>query len=585
MSVSPSPKGLKIVIVMCFGIFLCMVDTTIMNIALPAIQTDLNTTLEQMSWVLNIYTMVIAVCSIPLGRLADQLGREKVYLCALIIFATGSVLCACAQSGGFLIFSRFVQSIGAAILFPTSMVIGVSAVPIAKRDTALAILGVTQGFSAAIGPAIGGLITNSLGWRYVFYVNLPVCLLAVILCWVVFDWKKVRGISKRIDWFGLVTSSAAIAAVTLALIKGNDWGWGSWSVRLCFAAGLAASAAFIWIEKRAEVPMVNLELFRDRSFAGASAAALLSNVFLIGVTVLLPTFLTRLQGKTELEAAFMITPISAMIFVFSPLSVFIMKKAGKIGVIFSGFLLMAAAYGVFAQIHSHVGTWFIILPCLILGIGYGLIAGPITVLSASTFEGELLTASQSVVSMLRQIGVVLAVAIFVSLLTTNIKNGEADVNLYATKQLAKVSLSAGQKQAILGQVKETIRQNSIGQTSRNHIASPSALISENQKDAIIHKQVAAALKTVPARYRDARREAVEQKVSHTVNQQLAEIKKEMSDYQRSVEKQSKATFTASFAKIYHFFFPVLIICSLTGMIFYERKAAKAGRSRTFKVDE
>lgn len=480
--------------------------------------------------------------------------------------------------------SRFIQSIGAAILFPTSMVLGVSAVPIAKRDTALAILGVTQGFSAAIGPAVGGLITNSLGWRYVFYVNLPVCLLAVILCLVVFDLKKTRGITKQIDWLGLVTSSAGIAALTLMLIKENDWGWSSWGVRLCFAFGVAAVAAFTWIEKYVNEPMVNLKLFKDRSFVGASVVALLSNLFLIGVTVLLPTFLTRLQGKTELEAAFMITPISAMIFVFSPLSVFMMKKIGKISVIFSGFLLMAVAYGFFAQIQAHAGTWLIILPCLILGVGYGLIVGPITVLSASTFAGELLTASQSVIAMLRQIGVVLAVAVFVSFLTTNLKNGEAAVNHYAKKQLGEVSLSAGQKRVVLRQVKETIKQNSLHQTSQDHIAASSVLISKNQKDAMIREQAAAALKTVPAKYREAKRETVKQKVSQVVNHKMIETEKEMNVYKHSVEKQSKEVFTASFAKIYRFFFPVLLICSLTGMIFYQRKAAKVKRSRALKID-
>ena len=130
-------KGLKIVFLMCLGIFLCMIDTTIMNIALPAIQSSVNTSLEKMSWVLNVYTMTIAVLAIPLGRIADIFGKAKMYILGLVIFGGGSVLCAFANTGDFLIFSRFIQSVGAAILFPTSMVIGVSAMPLAKRHVAL----------------------------------------------------------------------------------------------------------------------------------------------------------------------------------------------------------------------------------------------------------------------------------------------------------------------------------------------------------------------------------------------------------------------------------------------------------------
>lgn len=181
---------------MCLGIFLCMIDTTIMNIALPAIQSSVNTSLEKMSWVLNVYTMTIAVLAIPLGRIADIFGKAKMYILGLIIFGGGSVLCAFANTGDFLIFSRFIQSVGAAILFPTSMVIGVSAMPLAKRHVALAILGVTQGLSAAMGPVIGGIITQNFGWRWVFFVNVPICILGIILCGIMLQ-IKMKNVSSQ----------------------------------------------------------------------------------------------------------------------------------------------------------------------------------------------------------------------------------------------------------------------------------------------------------------------------------------------------------------------------------------------------
>ena len=189
-------KGIKIVFLMCLGIFLCMIDTTIMNIALPAIQSSVNTSLEKMSWVLNVYTMTIAVLAIPLGRIADIFGKAKIYSWSGDFWG-GSILCAFANTGDFLIFLVLYKVLGQTILFPTSMVIGVSAMPLAKRHVALAILGVTQGLSVAMGPVIGGIITQNLGWRWVFFVNVPVCIIGIVLCCIMLQIKMKNVLSQK----------------------------------------------------------------------------------------------------------------------------------------------------------------------------------------------------------------------------------------------------------------------------------------------------------------------------------------------------------------------------------------------------
>lgn len=461
-------KGIKIVFLMCLGIFLCMIDTTIMNIALPAIQTSVNTSLEKMSWVLNVYTMTIAVLAIPLGRIADIFGKAKMYILGLIIFGGGSVLCAFANTGDFLIFSRFIQSVGAAILFPTSMVIGVSAMPLAKRHVALAILGVTQGLSAAMGPVIGGIITQNFGWRWVFFVNVPICILGIILCCTMLKIKNEERIISKIDWVGLLLSSLAIFSFTLILVKGNTWGWQSNIAFSCYALSTISLILFVLVERKIHNPMVNLNLFKDRMFVGASIVVILSNVFLIGVTVLLPTFLTKIQGRTEIEAAFLVTPISAMIFFVSPVAATLIKKLGKITIILSGFLVMGLSYYWLQMIDVNSTNIEIIIPCMILGVGYGLVVGPITVLSASSFEGELLTASQSVVSMLRQVGIVLAVAIFVSNLTHNLTVNKENVYRYAEEKVHNIHVSSAEQAEILQVTKEKIENQSIETNVEKH---------------------------------------------------------------------------------------------------------------------
>ncbi|PGM53815.1 MFS transporter [Bacillus cereus] len=565
-------KGIKIVFLMCLGIFLCMIDTTIMNIALPAIQSSVNTSLEKMSWVLNVYTMTIAVLAIPLGRIADIFGKAKMYILGLVIFGGGSMLCAFANTGDFLIFSRFIQSVGAAILFPTSMVIGVSAIPLAKRHVALGILGVTQGLSAAIGPVIGGIITQNLGWRWVFFVNVPICIIGIILCCIMLQIKNEERIISKIDWIGLILSSSAIFSFTLVLVKGNAWGWQSNIAWYCYIISIISFVLFVLVERKIHNPMVNLKLFKDRMFVGASIVVVLSNLFLIGVTVLLPTFLTKIQHRTEIEAAFLVTPISAMIFLVSPFASLLMRKLGKITIILSGFLVMSLAYYWLQMIGVNSTNIEIIIPCMILGVGYGLVVGPITVLSASSFEGELLTASQSVVSMLRQVGIVLAVAIFVSNLTHNLSINKENVYHYAEEKVRNIHVDSAQQAEILQVTKEKIENQSIETNVEKKQNETMVGLSKEKKDELIHQKVDEVLIGVPVEYRDIKREEITSQVTKEVEKQEENIKKEIVVFSNDVNHYAQNQMATSFTDLYKASVPIILVCVLVSLLFWEGKA-------------
>ncbi|MED0964605.1 MFS transporter [Bacillus paramycoides] len=565
-------KGIKIVFLMCLGIFLCMIDTTIMNIALPAIQSSVNTSLEKMSWVLNVYTMTIAVLAIPLGRIADIFGKAKVYILGLVIFGGGSMLCAFANTGDFLIFSRFIQSVGAAILFPTSMVIGVSAIPLAKRHVALGILGVTQGLSAAIGPVIGGIITQNLGWRWVFFVNVPICIIGIILCCIMLQIKNEERIISKIDWIGLILSSSAIFSFTLVLVKGNAWGWQSNIAWYCYIISIISLVLFVLVERKIHNPMVNLNLFKDRMFVGASIVVVLSNLFLIGVTVLLPTFLTKIQHRTEIEAAFLVTPISAMIFLVSPFASLLMRKLGKVTIILSGFLVMSLAYYWLQVIGVNSTNIESIIPCIILGVGYGLVVGPITVLSASSFEGELLTASQSVVSMLRQVGIVLAVAIFVSNLTHNLSINKENVYHYAEEKVRNIHVDSAQQAEILQVTKEKIENQSIETDVEKKQNETMVGLSKEKKDELIHQKVDEVLIGVPVEYRDIKREEITSQVTKEVEKQEENIKKEIVVFSNDVNHYAQNQMATSFTDLYKASVPIILVCALVSLLFWEGKA-------------
>ncbi|WP_033714689.1 MFS transporter [Bacillus cereus] len=572
-------KGLKIVFLMCLGIFLCMIDTTIMNIALPAIQTSVNTSLEKMSWVLNVYTMTIAVLAIPLGRIADIFGKAKMYILGLVIFGGGSVLCAFANTGDFLIFSRFIQSVGAAILFPISMVIGVSAMPLAKRHVALAILGVTQGLSAALGPVIGGIITQNVGWRWVFFVNVPTCILGIILCCIMLQVKNEERIISKIDWIGLMLSSLAIFSFTLVLVKGNTWGWQSNIAWSCYTISTISLILFVLVERKIHNPMVNLKLFKDRMFVGASIVVVLSNLFLIGVTVLLPTFLTKIQYRTEIEAAFLVTPISAMIFFVSPVAATLIKKFGKVTIILSGFLVMGLSYYWLQMIGVNSTNIEIITPCMILGVGYGLVVGPITVLSASSFEGELLTASQSVVSMLRQVGIVLAVAIFVSNLTHNLTVNKESVYHYAEEKVRNIHGDSIQQTEILQVTKEKIEKQSIEANVEKKQNEIWVGLSKEKKDELIHQKVDEVLSGVPVEYRDVKREEVTNRVTKEVEKQEENIKKEILVFSNDVNHYAQNQMAMSFTDLYKASVPIILVCALVSLLFWEGKALSKRRGK------
>lgn len=564
-------KGIKIVFLMCLGIFLCMIDTTIMNIALPAIQTNLGTTLEKMSWILNIYTMSIAVLAIPLGRIADIFGKAKMYIIGLLVFGFGSVLCAFANTGDFLIFSRFIQSIGAAILFPTSMVIGVSAMPLAKRNIALGILGVTQGLSAAMGPVIGGVITQNLGWRWVFLVNIPFCIVGIILCFILLPVRNEERIISKIDWVGCVLCSSTIFLFTLVLVKGNAWGWMSGLAWACYVTSIISFVLFILVERKVVSPMVNLQLFKDRIFVGASIVVILSNLFLIGVTVLLPTFLTKMQNRTELTASLLVTPISAMIFLVSPFAGILLNKIGKVPIILLGFITMSVSYFWLQMISIQSSNQEIILPCMLLGVGYGLVVGPITILTASSFEGELLTASQSVVSMLRQVGIVLAVAIFVSSLTHNLTINKNKIEQFAEEKVREIHVGKKEQDKILLAAIDKINENSLEESNQKKQVGEKFGVTQEQKDALIQQTVGKAIKDVPENYKEIKKAEITKQVTKEVEEKSEKINDEIQKYSQDISRYAEKKLAMSFTDLYKVSAPIILVCGLVSLLFIGRR--------------
>ena len=549
---------------MCMGIFLCMLDTTIMNIALPAIQTGLGVPLNQVSWALNIYTILFAVFTIPLSRLAEIKGKHKVYLLGLLAFLIGSILSGLAPNLPILIVGRAVQSIGAAILFPVSMTIGIASTAIDKRKHIIAALGITQGLAAALGPVIGGLITQLLNWRWVFFINIPILLLACIFCLTSFNFKNETVLSVKIDWSGTACLMLALFSLVLALLNLSTWGIYSPKVIGLLLIFISATSLFLWIESKVAYPIIHLDLFKNRAFNGAAITTILSNFFMTGVSVLLPTFFTRIQGMTELTAALLLTPLAMMIFIFSPLSAIILDKVGPRWLILVGFTLMSAGY--FSLFHfnaSHLSQ--VIITCLLIGSGYGIIVGPIVVLSAADFTGELLTASQSVSGVLRQIGITLAIALFVTGLTANLTHENNLIKHDIKQAISSSNLSADkQKQTLINITNGISTQQTNKQIPRQHV-------SAQERQELITQQTALALKSFPLSEDNAQLNTqIKANVTEKVDKAIKETNQTINVLITRSKGLAKNGYSKAFSDIYSAAFPILILSSFSFLLFKKK---------------
>ncbi|RDX00760.1 MFS transporter [Listeria kieliensis] len=553
------------IIAMCIGIFLCMLDTTIMNITLPAIQKGMSVDLNTLSWALNIYTISFAVFTIPLGRIAEILGRHRVYIIGLFIFLLGSVGCGFSKDVYQLIAFRAAQSIGAAIVFPTSMVIGISTTTIEKRQNVIAALGVTQGLAAALGPTIGGIVTQYLGWRWVFIINIPLIAIALFICLFSLKLKNEERTFAKIDVVGAILSMLFLFSLTLGLVKGREWSWFSAPIILLLASSLIFLLLFIKYEKQCKEPMIPINLFKNRQFIGASLTVVLSNLFLIGVTVLLPTFLTKIQGENELRAALLVTPISAMIFIFSPIAAILIKKLGSRVVIFSGFFAMTLAYVSLAYLDVSKSYTQMMISCLLLGFGYGIIVGPITVLAASDFTGELLTASQSVIGVLRQIGTVLAVAIFVSSLTANISSAKEQALRYSEIEINKLQIPNENKKIMQKQTEKQILSEIRDTASTQHI-------SAGERDAIIEKNYQKTLGNLEgSELNKAAREQIKRKVVKQVDAKIKKINEAINKTIIKIKNYTQQNISDAFLILYKWSIPFIFISCFISAYFFRAR--------------
>src|SRR3954470_18713422 len=259
-------------IAVCTGVFMLLLDITIVNVALPDMQQDLDASLSDLQWVIDAYALTLAALLLTAGSIADLAGRRKVFAAGIVIFTLGSLLCGLANSVTFLALARALQGTGGAIMFATSLALLAQAFAPRERGVAFGVFGAVTGIAVAIGPVLGGLITSGISWRWIFFVNLPIGVLALAVTLLRVDESRAPG-ARRPDWLGFVTFSLALAALVFGLIRSQPDGWGSVEVAGSLTAAVALLAAFVAVELRSRQPMFDFGLLRVPTFGGGLIAA------------------------------------------------------------------------------------------------------------------------------------------------------------------------------------------------------------------------------------------------------------------------------------------------------------------------
>jgi EmrB/QacA subfamily drug resistance transporter len=392
------------------GTFMLLLDITVVNTALPSIQKDLSASFTDVQWVIDAYTLSLAAIVLTAGSLADRLGRRAVFATGLAVFSIASLGAGLAPDATFLNIARAVQGIGGAAMFAVSLaLVAQEFAPGRERATAMGIYGATIGISVAVGPLVGGAITSGLGWRWVFFVNVPVGAAAMALTFAQVRESRDPN-ATRIDWLGLVSFSSALLMLVLALLRGNDEGWGSpLIVGLLGGAGLML-AAFAAIEQRVPEPMLPLHLFRRGAFTGVQLAAAAVSASLFALFLYLTLYLQNYLGYSPLQAGLRYLPITIVPFLVAPLAVVLMGRLparvtmaiGLAGV--GGGLLLMSGVGA----HS---SWTALLPGFIVaGIGVGLLNPVIADVAVSVVSKEQSGMAAGINDTFRQVSLAVGVA-------------------------------------------------------------------------------------------------------------------------------------------------------------------------------
>jgi EmrB/QacA subfamily drug resistance transporter len=421
-----------------FGLFMIMLDNTVVNVALPSIQRDLGVGLSELQWIVTGYALTFAALMLTGGKLADHYGRRLVFVVGLVVFTLASLGCGLAESGEVLIGARVVQGAGAALMNPSTLSIISATFPPEQRGMAIGIWAGVSALALAIGPLVGGLLTDHLDWSWIFFVNVPVGVLAVAVSLLVIEESRDMSEERRLDLPGQLAGGLGLFALTYALIEANTYGWTSARILGAFAVAAVALAAFVWLERVQRVPMLDLELFRNRTFAGANSVVLLVALAMFGVFFFVSLYMQNILGFSAVETGAAFLPMTILIMLIAPIAGKASDRLGSQWLMTVGMVLVGLQLLYLSRLGIDETFWDLLPGLLVGGIGMALVMTPSAAAAVRSVPVDKAGVGSAVLNACRQVGGSLGIALIGAIIAAEIgdrRSPEAFVDGFSTALL------------------------------------------------------------------------------------------------------------------------------------------------------
>jgi EmrB/QacA subfamily drug resistance transporter len=407
-----SPRRWLVLACVTFSLFMIMLDNTVVTVALPAIQQGLHASLSQLEWVVDAYSLAFAVFLLSGGKLADFLGRRRIFLVGILVFSLSSLWCALSTSGGMLITARGVQGFGAALMLPPTISIIAENFAPEERGLAFGIWAAISGAALSIGPLVGGILVQSAHWGWIFYINVPIGAIGIVSTLLLVKESRDTSAEQRLDVPGLLTSGAAMFALVFALIESNKRGWGSVLIIGCFVAAAVLIAAFVVVESRLRLPMLDLGLFKNRTFDGANAVGLAIMCSLFGFIFFMSLYLQNIRHYTPIRTGAIFLVSTVAMTAFAPAAGKLADRVGPRVPICLGLLLFGGSLvGLSVQLTATVRIWTLFPLLFVGGMGFGLVLPPATTAVVSSVPADRSGVASGMMQAIRQLGGALGIAI------------------------------------------------------------------------------------------------------------------------------------------------------------------------------
>jgi EmrB/QacA subfamily drug resistance transporter len=415
-----------VLIALCLGFFMILLDTTIVNVAMPAISSGLQASLSDLLWILNAYVLVYAVLLITAGRIGDLYGPKPLFLLGLVIFTAASAACGFANDPTTLIIFRIVQGVGGALLTPQTLSVITMIFPPDRRGAAFGVWGSVAGVSTVTGPVLGGWLVTDYSWRWIFFVNVPFGLITLVLAGIVMPDIKLNR-RHKLDVPGVLLSTAALFLIVFALIEGqpHHWSrvWGPITIVELLVVGVILLAAFLylqWLERRDE-PLVPFSIFRNRNFSIMNGVVAAISFGMFGLFLPLTIFLQTVLGLSALQAGLTTAPMSVISMFVAPVAGRYADKVGGKWILFLGVGLFAGGMGILiASSHLHVSRWHLLPGLIVAGFGLGMTFAPLQTIAMRDVEPRIAGAASGLINTTRQLGAVIGLAAVGALLQSQL---------------------------------------------------------------------------------------------------------------------------------------------------------------------